>query len=168
MQKLLVIMGVLLLLNLGIVSAITPQEAGEARSLIDSKARCDTLTDEQLEIMGEYAMEQMHPGESHEAMHEMMGLKEDSETEEQFHINMAKTMYCNESAGMMGGGMMMGNNMMGSGGMGMMDQTGSMMGSWGSSYWNIMNILFIILVVGLIILVYLWIVKVWKGMKNKV
>ena len=102
-------------------------------------------------------MELMHPGESHEAMHKMMGIKEGSESEKQFHISMAKTIYCGESEGMMGGGMM--NMMMG----------GNMMGSTGYVYWyfGFINVLYIILLIGLIILVYIWIFKLWKNMKNE-
>ena len=153
---------VALLLNLGLANAITQQEINEAKGLIDSKADCKSISDSQLEIIGEYYMEQMHPGESHELMHKMMGLEEGSEAEKQFHINMAKRLYCNENAGgMMGGGMMnmmMGGNM----GYGMMGNYG-----YGFGYWNFVNILYIILLIGLIILVYLWILKLWRNMKNK-
>src|SRR3989339_1278993 len=107
------------MLALNLVNSITQQEINEAKGLIDSKVDCKSLSDSQLEIIGEYEMELMHPGESHELMHQMMGLKESSEAEKQFHINMAKAIYCGEenvfgSGGMMGGGMMgmmMGGNM---------------------------------------------------------
>ena len=148
---------IILLLNLGIANAITQQEIKEAKSLIDSKVDCKSLSDSQLEIIGEYSMELMHPGESHEAMHKMMGIKEGTEQEKQFHISMAKTIYCGESGGMMGGGMMnmmMGNNIMGSGMMGNL--------GYGFGYWNFLNILYVLLLIGLIILVYLWIFKLWK------
>ena len=145
------ILAVILLLNLGIANAITQQEIKEAKSLIDSKVDCKNLSDSQLEIIGEYSMELMHPGESHEAMHKMMGIKEGSEAEKQFHISMAKTIYCGESGGMMGGGMM---NMMGSTG-------------YGYGYFSFIYVLSIILLIGLIILVYLWIFKLWKNMKNE-
>ena len=168
-------MAMILLLNLSLVSAITQQEINEAKSLIDSKADCKSLSNSQLEMMGEYYMEQMHPGESHELMHQMMGLKEGSEAEEQFHINMAKALYCGEtnafgSGGMMSGSMMnmmMGGNMMG----GQNVQSGmmqGMMGNWGYGfgYWNFVNVLYLILLIGLIILVYFWILKLWKNMKK--
>ena len=136
------------------------EDFAEAKKLIDAKTPCSKLTENQLEILGEYYMEQMHPGESHELMHQMMGLKEGSEAEEQFHINMAKSIYCGEtnafgSGGMMGGGMM---GMMGSNfGYGMMS---------GYGYWGFLNFLSLVLVIGLIILVYLWIIKLWKEIRK--
>ncbi|MEK6936088.1 MAG: hypothetical protein AABW67_04825 [Nanoarchaeota archaeon] len=84
----------------------------EAKQLIDSKVSCNNLTNDQLEIIGDYYMEQMHPGEAHEYMDKMMG-GEGSETLKQIHINIAKRIYCNENIGMMGGGMMAGGGMMG-------------------------------------------------------
>ena len=115
MKKILFIMIVVLLLNLSLANAITQQEINEAKSLIDSKADCKNLSNSQLEIIGEYYMEQTMPGISHERAHEMMGIKEGSEAEEQFHINMAKRIYCGENVGggMMGGGMMAGSGMIG-------------------------------------------------------
>ena len=161
MRKTILVIFAVLMLTLNLVNAITQQEIKEAKGLIDSKVDCKSLSDAQLEIIGEYEMELMHPGDSHEAMHKMMGLKEGSEPEKQFHINMAKTIYCGESGGMMGGGMMsmmMGGNM----GYGMMGNYG-----YGLGYWNFLNVLYAILLIGLIILVYLGIIKLWKNMKNK-
>ena len=166
MKKWAFVIMVALLLNLSLVNAITQQEIKEAKSLIDSKVNCKSLSDSQLEIIGEYYMEQMHPGESHELMHKMMGIKEGSEAEKQFHINMAKTMYCNENTGMMGAGMMGGgmmSMMMG----GNMDY--GMMGNYryGFSYWNFLNVLYAILLIGLIVLVFLGIIKLWKDLFRK-
>ena len=100
---------VTLFLSIGLVNAVSQEELNDARALIDSKITCDKLTNDQLEIIGEYYMEQMMPGEAHKRAHEMMGLKEGSEAEEQFHINLAKRSYCSGNIGMMTGGMM-GNN----------------------------------------------------------
>ncbi len=72
-------------------------------------------------------------------------------------------MYCNEDtggmvgAGMMGGGMM--NMMMG----GNMDY-GMMNAGYGFGYWNFLSILYTLLVIGLVILVYLGIVKLWRDL----
>jgi len=170
MRKTILVIFAVLMLALNLVNAITQQEINEAKGLIDSKVSCKSLSNSQLEIIGEYYMEQMHPGESHELMHQMMGLKEGSADEEQFHINMAKAIYCGETnafgpGGMMGGGMMnmmVGNNMMGSGGMNMMGNYG-----YGFGYWNFINILYVILLIGLIILVYFWIIKLWRNMQSK-
>ena len=152
MKKIIFVVIVALLLSLGLANAITQQEISEAKGLIDSKVDCKSLSDSQLEIIGEYEMELMHPGESHELMHKMMGLKEGSEAEKQFHINMAKTIYCDESGGMMDSGMMnmmMGGNMMGSGGM--MGNYPSYYGYGYNSFWNILWLIFLIGVIALII-----------------
>src|SRR3989338_4066849 len=125
----------------------------EATELIDSGASCEQLTDEQLEAVGDYYMEQMHPGEAHEVMDERMG-GEGSESLKQMHIAIAKRLYCNDISGManygmmdmmMGGGMMsmaMGSGMMGNFGYGMMGNS-----SYGSGYWSFLNILFLLLLI---------------------
>src|SRR3989339_434109 len=97
-------------------------EIEEGKKLVESKMSCDKLSNEQLEAIGDYYMEQMHPGEAHEIMDNMMG-GEGSESLKQVHINMARRIYCNENIyigyGMMGSGGMMGMmNMMGGGMMG--------------------------------------------------
>lgn len=166
---------VVLLLNIGLALA-HGHDFAETKQLIDSGISCDELTDEQLEALGEYYMEQMHPGEAHEIMDQMMG-GEGSESLKQMHVQMAKRLYCNEDVGgMMGsGGMMSGNmmnmmpmmmnmmddgNMMGSNMMNLQNPQTSMVGNWGYfGYWNFINIFYIILLIGLIVLVYLWIIK---------
>jgi len=165
MKKTFLVVAVIMIVSFGFVAAITQQESNEAKKLIDSKAGCKELSDQQLELLGEYYMEEMHPGQSHEAMHQMMGLKEGSEAEEQFHISMAKRVYCGENTGMMSGGMM--GMMNGNSGYGMMN--GGMMGNYGYGfgYWSFVNVLYIILLIGLVILVWLWIIKLWRNMGNK-
>ena len=168
-KTLLLIMSMVLLLNVNIVFA-HEHDFAETKQIIDSGVSCDKLTDEQLESFGDYYMEQMHPGESHELMDNMMG-GEGSDSLKQAHITMARRLYCNENVGgMMGGGMMnmmMGNNMMGSGSMNMMGS--GMMGNYGYGfgYWNFINSLYVVLLIGLIILVYLWIIKLWRGVYGK-
>jgi len=141
----------ILIIFLLIIVAVLAQESHdseieEGKKLVESKISCDKLSYEQLEAIGDYYMEQMHPGEAHEMMDQMMG-GEGSESLKQVHINMAKRLYCNEDAyigyGMMGGGMM---NMMGSG----------MMGNYPTyygynSFWNILWTVFLIGAVALIL-----------------
>src|SRR3989344_3398194 len=122
-----ILISVIFLLGIAIVLAQESHdsEIEEGKKLVESKASCDRLSNEQLEAIGDYYMEQMHPGESHELMDKMMG-GEGSESLKQMHINMAKQLYCNEDVG----GMM---GMMGSGGM-MNMMGGGMMGGYPASY----------------------------------
>lgn len=181
------LIAVFMVASLMSVSAITPEEIKEAKGLIDSKTDCKGLSDSQLEIVGEYLMEQMHPGDAHEQMHSMMGIAEGSAEEKEYHITMAKSMYCkegpmmdmeNKKSGMMGmenkkSGMTDMNEMMGcaqmmnSGNMMNMKAPGMMgnQGNWNpahSAYVNVLIALCFILLVGLIVLVYSWIFKLWK------
>lgn len=161
------IMGIIFLLTINLVFAHEHNFA-ETKQLIDSGISCDKLANEQLEAIGEYYMEQMHPGEAHEIMDNMMG-GEGSESLKQVHINMAKRLYCNDDIyvgyEMMSGGMM--NMVMG----GQILQTNMMqgfMGNWGYfAYWNFLNVLYVILLIGLIILVYFWIAKLWRDFYGK-
>ncbi len=95
----------------------------EAKQIIAANVSCDKLTDDQFEALGEYYMEQMHPGEAHEKMDRMMSNMMGEEGLRRMHINMGKRMYCGMGGGMMGDGMMggmmgnrssRGNGMMGS------------------------------------------------------
>ena len=101
MKKIVSLSVLFLILSLSTISvyAVSQDELNQAKALIDSNISCNQLTNDQLEIMGEYYIEQMMPGEAHERAHQMMGLTEGSEAEEQFHINMAKRIYCNENVG---------------------------------------------------------------------
>ena len=150
------ITSILVILLLSIVVVLAQEshdsEIEEGKKLVESKMSCDKLSNEQLEAIGDYYMEQMHPGEAHEIMDNMMG-GEDSESLKQVHINMARRIYCNENIyigyGMMGSGGMM--NMMGRG----------MMGNYPASYdysnygyWNI----FWILLLAAVIFLVVWII----------
>lgn len=124
MKKTVFLVSLFLLLGLSLVLAHGEEGFAEAEVIIESKLPCDSLTDEQLELVGDYYMAQMHPGEAHEIMDERMG-GEGSESLRQMHIGMARSFYCGEY-GAMSSGMM--NMMMGRGGMmsgGMMDFSGS-------------------------------------------
>ena len=136
----------------------------EAKKIIDAKTSCSKLTENQLEILGDYFMEQMHPGQAHETMDKMMG-GEGSESLRQMHIAIAKRLYCNDVSGMVNYGMM--GMMMGYGGM--RNMMGSSFGYGmmsGYGYWGLLNFLSLVLVIGLIILVYLWIIKLWKEIRK--
>ena len=146
-------------------------EIEEGKRLVESKTSCNNLSNEQLEAIGEYYMEQMHPGEAHEIMDNMMG-GEGSESLKQVHINMARRLYCNAnvyvgygmmgSGGMMGGGMMNGYNMPYQG---MMNNYNY--GAYGYS-WNVFGVLYLLLLFGLVIIVVLVIMKLLRGiLKNK-
>lgn len=151
------VFGVLLLCVAPVSADVDHQsEIEEGRDLVESGVGCDELSDEQLEAIGEYLMEQMHPGESHEAMHEMMGIEEGTEYHEQFHVNFARMMYCGEGGVIpMMGPWMMGYNPVDSG-YGMM---GPWMGPWmmgydsgdsGYNYWNPWTMMWVIFLVGII------------------
>ncbi|MBS3054488.1 MAG: hypothetical protein J4431_03060 [Candidatus Aenigmarchaeota archaeon] len=135
------------------------QNFNETERLIESGMGCDKLADEQLEAIGDYYMEQMHPGEAHDIMDNMMG-GEGSESLKQVHINMAKRLYCNESVyigyGVIGPEGMNGNMPFGNGMM------------WNRDYgWGAWNQLYGILLIGLIIFTYLGIAKLWKNTSKK-
>ena len=175
MQKILFIIVIVLSLFVSLVAAVSQKELDGAKKIIDSNATCDKLSNENLELIGEYYMEQMMPGEAHKRAHEMMGLEEGSDAEEQFHISMAKRMYCNESAGIAGmmGGRMMGGNMMNNmmGG-GMMNMMGNNMMNFGKypynyTYSNSWDILWIIIWAAIIISVFWFIYKYSKKENEK-
>lgn len=66
----------------------------EGKRIARSHIRCEDMNEGQLEAVGEYLMEQMHPGSAHESMHRMMGLEEGTLEHEKFHVNLTKSMYC--------------------------------------------------------------------------
>src|SRR3989344_4112220 len=108
-MKKIILIGILgVILFSFLVVAQEEHDFTEAKQLIDSGVGCNQLTNEQLEEIGDYYMEQMHPGEAHEYMDRMMG-GEGSESLKQVHINIARRIYCNENLGGMIGGGMMGN-----------------------------------------------------------
>ncbi|MBU1197976.1 SHOCT domain-containing protein [Candidatus Micrarchaeota archaeon] len=163
---------VALILVFGAVSVSAHDHFAEARQLIDSGVNCDRLSDEQLEAIGDYYMEQMHPGESHKAMDETMG-GEGSVSLRQMHIQMARMMYCGGS-GMMGSGGTMGmmpmmnmmdGNMPSSGMMGgqtpiQTDMTQGMMGDYGTfGGWNVIGYTLWLLAITALILLVIWFYK---------
>jgi len=109
MKKIILMASLFVILFSFVVMAQEEHDFTEAEQLVDSGISCSNLANEQLESIGDYFMEQMHPGEAHEYMDRMMG-GEGSESLKQVHINLAKRIYCNENVGGMMGGGMMGNN----------------------------------------------------------
>ena len=149
----------------GIISAFAHSEEdfNEAERLIQSKISCNELSDEQLELMGDYFMEQMHPGELHEIMDERLG-GEGSVQLKNVHINMAKMFYCGERNIIP---MSMMNMMMNRGGGNMMGYNynngyGMMSGLYGFSWFG--WLLMILFWIGIILLI-IWIVQQFT--KNK-
>lgn len=148
-----------LILIFAIAPVIAHENFTETKELIDSNISCSSLTNEQFEEIGDYYMEQMHPGEAHEFMHSMMG-GEDSETTKAMHIQMAKAIYCGET----NSGMMSMMNMMagrqsiyGSGGMMSMMYGNGMMG-YGTGT-AILGWVVYLLVIALIIAAIYWLIK---------
>ncbi|RMD45247.1 hypothetical protein D6829_02805 [Candidatus Pacearchaeota archaeon] len=89
---------IFLALTTGIAAATENHSAvfSRAKEIISSKKSCDFLSDSDLEALGEYFMEQMHPGEEHELMDARMG-GEGSEALRQAHIRMGTGFYCRQS-----------------------------------------------------------------------
>lgn len=99
---------VVLVLVAGFTAAHTDDVLEHGREIVDADTPCSELSSEQLEAVGDYFMEQMHPGTAHERMDEMMG-GEGSDSLRQAHISMAQNLYCDDEqgSGMMHGGAMM-------------------------------------------------------------
>lgn len=153
------VMVVLLFFSFSFVIASEDHEDtfAQAEEIIKQKISCDDLSDDQLEILGDYYMEQMHPGELHEIMDERMG-GEGSENLRLMHIRMGNAFYCGES-GAMSGGMM--DMMMGREGM-----IGGSMGVMGGSYYaggmTTFNFLSWIVTILVILVLVLLIVMLFK------
>ena len=149
-----------LVLALGVVA---DDMIAQGQAIVQQGLSCDKLSDDQLQSVGEYLMEQMHPGPAHDAMDKMMGLDQNPTEDKAFHVRLAQSMYCGQG-GMMGGnggyGMMSGYRGMmgGNGGYGMMGWTGST---------PVMGILWLVILVGLAILVWLWVIKLIRETRRK-
>ncbi|HLD75586.1 MAG TPA: hypothetical protein VI874_01085 [Candidatus Norongarragalinales archaeon] len=145
----------------------------EGKRLVESKVACDALLDNQLEAIGDYYMEQMHPGPAHEFMDDMMG-GEGSESLKRVHLNIVKRLYCNENV-YVGYASYMGSMMGGYFGQTPGTATGNtpygMMNGYGWNGWGfgLNGLLLTLLLVGLVVSVFLWILKLWQDLhpKNK-
>ena len=171
-----IIIGLISLLLAPLAMAAENHNFTETKQIIGQKTPCSELTAEQLETIGDYYMEQLHPGEQHEYMDTMMG-GEGSESLKQMHIAMAYRFYCsglsNEATqyyGMIGSKYGMMGGMMGSVFGGMMGSSfGGMMGpsTMYNSYglWGGLNQ--ILFTVALIVAIGFFALKISKEIKTK-
>ncbi len=83
----------LMLAFVPVVSAHGNETFSAAEALISAHMPCANLTQDQLSGIGDYYMEQMHPGAAHEQMDAMMG-GDGSPALEAMHIRMAEAFYC--------------------------------------------------------------------------
>ncbi|MBS3080258.1 hypothetical protein J4221_02195 [Candidatus Pacearchaeota archaeon] len=150
MKKIIFIFLLVFLFIFSFIYAHGEEDFAQAEEIIKQKISCSSLSDKQLEILGDYYMEQMHPGKLHEIMDERMG-GEGSESLKQVHITMGKAFYCGE------------HNMMSGGMMNMMMNRGMMYGTYnnyGNSYgFRIVGWVFSILVLAVLILLIAWLIK---------
>lgn len=146
-------------------------EQNAAKQLISSNVSCDKLNSSQLQLIGDYYMEQMHPGQAHEYMDQMMG-GEGSASLNATHIQIAESLYCGEAntsltyGGMMGMMPMMyryggGGGMMGFGGMMGNYPYGGMVG-YGDWWWIFGLLFWAVVFVALVLLVY-WLYRSIRG-----
>ena len=158
-----ILIAVLFVLNISFVLADEEETFAAAEEIIRQKIPCDILTEGQLESVGDYYMEQMHPGELHEIMDERIG-GEGSESLRLVHINMARSFYCGEY-GIMSAGMM--NMMMGRSGFGMMNKInfggnnmmGNYFGGYGMYGMGFFGWTFMLLILVALILLIIWLIK---------
>lgn len=159
-NALVILTALAILLNINFInsaSAHGEDNFAEAEEIIKQKISCGNLSDAQLEILGDYYMEQMHPGELHEIMDDRMG-GEGSESLKQTHIAIARAFYCGEH-GMMNAGMM--NALMGRNyGYGMMRMMNY------SDYSVLAAVLVNVFLILLIVLIVFLIIKLSRGMKG--
>lgn len=154
-MKKIMLLGIILLLVISVVFAA--EDFSEAKSLIDQRAPCDELSSSQLELIGDYYMELMHPGELHELMDERMG-GEGSESLRQVHISIARNWYCDDSNNNLRYGMM-GYSRNGAGsGYGMMNQNYYQDG-FSSVWYSVAMMIFWVLVLAALVLLIAWLIK---------
>lgn len=165
----LMLMIILLAFSGMIFATMDINEQDAAKQLISSNESCDKLSQDQLELIGDYYMEQMHPGEAHERMDLMMG-GEGSDNLRNAHIQMALVLYCGQTntsityGGMMGMMPFMyrsgfGGGMMGYPYGGMMGYDMMGYGGWG---W-IVALAFWVLVFAALVLLVFWLYKNISG-----
>jgi len=152
------VFGIILIL-ISMNSFVSSQDFKEVQKIINNRISCSELSEDQLEVLGDYYMEQMHPGELHEKMDNIMG-GEGSLALRNVHINMGKSFYCGDQNAMSPSmvNMMMGRTNM---------QNYGMMGNY-SSFFGFYGNIFIMLFWILIIILIMWIIiKLSKNNKKE-
>lgn len=122
---------------------------------------CTVLSEEEVESLGDELMERMMGSELHEAMDKRMGVNEGV-----MHLMMGRSIGCGDDSAFGNNMMLMMMNMAGYGGgkMGMMSfgYGTNMMGyGWGLGF------LGGIIALGLAIVVWLWVIKLWREVFGK-
>lgn len=107
MKKQIYILVILSLVLVGIfsIAPVQAEDFSQAQQIIAQNVPCNQLNSTQLSEIGDYYIEQIHPGEQHEYMDAMMG-GEGSQSLEQMHIAMAYRFYCEGDTDYSGYGMM--------------------------------------------------------------
>lgn len=156
------ILGIIMLVNfIALVQSDSDANHEEifarAEEIINAQTPCNLLTQNDLEVLGDYYMEQMHPGDAHKIMDERMG-GEGSESLKFAHINMGSRFYC-------------GTNSEVSSNYGMMDRGMMNSGDWNNyssrslSYWFMLWIIIILIIISLVLVILLLIKKINSNKK---
>lgn len=163
------LLAVLLLASLSFAAEADDIAAG--RTLVQSNASCSIMNSSQLELIGDYYMEQMHPGAAHDAMDRMLG-GEGSSALAAAHIQMAQVIYCGQTNGTATYGGMMGMFPLFASGPGYGPRFGGMMGSgmmgnWGygmmGDWWWVFGAAFWLLLFAALVLVVVWLYRQVMG-----
>lgn len=166
---------VLIALTAAVIAGATEESEGKEiwNKLQNKEVKCEDLTNDDFELLGEYFMGQMM-GESHEAMNNMMLQTMGKEGEEQAHIAMGKRMSACEPEAQIPQNMMpiMMNMMMGGWSNPSLSNFNNNMMNFGYAPFGWLGLLFMILfwvlvVLGIIVLIKCLMGKCRWGMKEK-
>lgn len=93
MKRTILLIAFILSLTTLATAHVGEDELNHTKEIIASDTPCSELTEDEIANIGDYYMEQMHPGEMHDVMDEHMG-GEGSEILRQAHIDMGQEFYC--------------------------------------------------------------------------
>jgi len=136
----------------------------KAEAIINAEIPCEQLNEEDLEMVGDYIMEQMHPGELHEIIDERMG-GEGSESLRLAHINIAKVHYCDNYEDYGNNYNMMKNKYYNNINGGMMNMMFWNNIGYGFGWMFIMMLFWIVVIIGVIALI-VWLVLTLTNQNN--